>query len=111
MLAPAEVIGCAEPVLVPGVLPVPDLVVGDEEFFGSSDAALDERRAGGEWLTALSLPAIGAVVNAASFAKGISPRSLETIFGVNLAGVEVILRLTDELASLRANLPRVDKGQ
>ena len=27
--------------------------------------------------------------------------------GVNLAGVEVILRLTEELASLRANLPRV----
>jgi MerR family transcriptional regulator/heat shock protein HspR len=34
-------------------------------------------------------------------------RRLTTDLGVNLAGVEVILRLTDELASLRANLPRV----
>jgi MerR family transcriptional regulator/heat shock protein HspR len=33
-------------------------------------------------------------------------RRLTTDLGVNLAGVEVILRLTDELASLRANLPR-----
>jgi MerR family transcriptional regulator/heat shock protein HspR len=33
-------------------------------------------------------------------------RRLTTDLGVNLAGVEVILRLTDELASLRANLPQ-----
>jgi MerR family transcriptional regulator/heat shock protein HspR len=38
-------------------------------------------------------------------------RRLTTDLGVNLAGVEVILRLTDELASLRANLPRVEKSQ
>jgi MerR family transcriptional regulator, heat shock protein HspR len=34
-------------------------------------------------------------------------RRLTTDLGVNLAGVEVVLRLTDELAALRANLPRV----
>jgi MerR family transcriptional regulator/heat shock protein HspR len=34
-------------------------------------------------------------------------RRLTTDLGINLAGVEVILRLTDELGALRANLPRV----
>lgn len=36
-------------------------------------------------------------------------RRLTIDLGVNLAGVEVILRLTDELAELRANAPREDQ--
>jgi MerR family transcriptional regulator, heat shock protein HspR len=35
-------------------------------------------------------------------------RRLTTDLGVNLAGVEVILRLTDELAALRVHAPRED---
>jgi MerR family transcriptional regulator, heat shock protein HspR len=38
-------------------------------------------------------------------------RRLTTDLGVNLAGVEVILRLTDELSELRANAPREDEWQ
>jgi uncharacterized protein (TIGR03437 family) len=36
-----------------------------------------------------TVPAIGAVVNAASFAAGVSPGSIATIFGANLAGAAI----------------------
>lgn len=42
-----------------------------------------------------AVPVIGAVVNAASYAAGVSPGSLATLFGVNLGGTSVLLNGAD----------------
>jgi uncharacterized protein (TIGR03437 family) len=42
-----------------------------------------------------AVPVIGAVVNAASYAAGVAPGSLATLFGVNLGGASVLLNGTD----------------
>ena len=42
-----------------------------------------------------AVPVIGAVVNAASYAAGVAPGSLATLFGVNLGGTSVLLNGAD----------------
>ncbi len=42
-----------------------------------------------------AVPVIGAVVNAASYAAGVAPGSLATLFGVNLGGATVLLNGAD----------------
>ena len=42
-----------------------------------------------------AVPVIGAVVNAASYAAGVAPGSLATLFGVNLSGTSVLLNGVD----------------
>jgi uncharacterized protein (TIGR03437 family) len=60
------------------------------------DLSLEAAPAVSLTLTAGSaVPVIGAVVNAASYAAGVAPGSLATLFGVNLSGTSVLLNGVD----------------